>query len=179
MVVNRSLLLLTDTRATAVSVNQALGNIGFGPKTSQICDGGSQGATGGPSVEVDVHVRGNARACSIFCVGRRFFMSHTQLVEFFEMLTEPARRTHLQVVWVGWPSSSDDSAILSEVDVAVDVTVAVGESVTLGLCGALPSCGAGLILLIYHQLNSLLFPSLRRREAVKVNLLFIRKVQYT
>lgn len=82
-------MLLIDTRATAVSVNQGLGNIGFGPKASKICDGGSQGATGGPSVEVDVHVGGNTCTCSIFCVvscalnannGRGFFMSHTQLV---------------------------------------------------------------------------------------------------
>lgn len=86
------------------------------------------------------------------------------------MLTEPARRAQLQVVWVGWPPSSDDSAILCEVDVPVDVAVAVGESVPLGLCGALLSCGAGLILPIYHQLNPLLFARLRRREGVMVNI---------
>lgn len=85
------------------------------------------------------------------------------------MLTQPARRAHLQVVWVGQPPSPDDSAILCEVDVPVDVAVAVGESVSLGLCGALLSCGAGLILPVYHQLNSLLFPGLRRRQGVKVN----------
>lgn len=53
-------------------------------------------------------------------------MSHTQLVQFLKMLTKPARRAHLQVVRVGWAPSSDDSAILCEVDVPVDFAVAVG-----------------------------------------------------
>lgn len=179
VVVNRSLLLLIDTRATAVSVNQGLGNIGFGPKTSKIRDGGSQGAAGGPGVEVDVHVRGNACTCSVFCVGRGFFVSHTQLVQFFKMLAKPARGAHFQVVWVRWPPGSDDSAVLCEVDVPVDVTVAVGDSVALGLRGALLSCGAGLILPIYHQLNPLLFPRLRKTEGITVNIqVFFQKVQY-
>lgn len=186
MVVNRSLLLLLDTGAAAVSVNQSLGHVGFGPKTFKLCDGGPQGATGRPSVKVDVHVGGNTRIRSTFCLvscaidannGRGFFMSHAQFVEFFKMLTEPTWGAQLQVVRVGCPPSSDNSAILCEVDVPVDVAVAVGESVPLGLCGALLSCGGGLILPIYHQLNALLFPRLRRTEGVKVNILFFQDVQ--
>lgn len=86
------------------------------------------------------------------------------------MLTKPTRRAHIQVFWVRWPPSSDNSAVLCKVDVPVDVAVAVGESVPLCLCGALFSCGAGLILLIYHQLDPWVFPRLRRIEGVKVKI---------
>jgi len=64
---------------------------------------------------------------------------------------------------MGRPPSSDDSAILGEVNVPVNVAVAVGESIPLALCSALLSCGTGLILPIYHKLNPLLSPRLRRR----------------
>lgn len=83
------------------------------------------------------------------------------------MLTQPARRAHLQVIWEGWAPSSDNSAILREVDAPVDVAVAVGDSVPMSLCGALLSCGAGLILPIDHELNTLFSSSLCRKESIE------------
>lgn len=88
------------------------------------------------------------------------------------MLTQPARRTHLQVIREGWAPSPDNSAILCEVDVPIDVAVAVGDSVPMGLSCTLLSCGAGLILPINNQLNSLFSSNLSRREGVKVNFFF-------
>lgn len=169
VVVHRRLLLVSTTVPTVLPVNKGLGNIRFGPKTFKACDARSQGATGGPGVEVDIHGGGNTRPRSISCYpdavgGEVLLMSHTQLVQSFKMHAQPAWRTHLEVVVVGPPPGSDDSAVLGEVNVPVDVAVAVdvGEAVPLWLCVAVLSRGAGLVLSIHHQLDSLLSPGLEK-----------------
>lgn len=75
-----------------------------------------------------------------------------------------------------WPPSSDDSSVVCEVHVPVDVAVTVGKSVSLSLSGGLLSRGAGLLLPIYHQLNPRVFPKLRRREGYIVYVLVLQQV---
>lgn len=141
VVVHARLVLLVHTPA-AVAVNQDLGDVIFGAETSQVC------SPGGLIVH-DVHVGRNTRACSIFAVlpraldatnGCGFLVGHTQLLQFFKLLTEPARGAHLQIVWLGQPPGSDDGAVLCEVDVPVDIAVAVGRPVPLHVRTALLSC---------------------------------------
>lgn len=163
-------MLLTRTRAAAVSVNHGFSNTSFGPKTFQIGDGGPQGATGGQGVQVYI-LGGNTD--SVFCVvfrtfntnnGKRFFLSHAQFFQFFEMLTQPARRAKLQVIHMRRSPSSHNRAILSKVNVAVDVAMVVGESVPLAFRGALLSGGTCLVLLIYHKLDPLFTARLGRSK---------------
>lgn len=73
---------------------------------------------------------------------------------------------------MGRPPSSDDCAVLCEINAPVDVAVAVGDSAPLALCGALLSRSAGVTLPINHQLDPFLSPGLREERVGKVKLTY-------
>lgn len=67
---------------------------------------------------------------------------------------------------MGHSAGPDDGAVLSEVDVPVDVALAadIGQAVPVRFWGTVLSCGACLILSVHHKLDALLSPTLEERQ---------------